>query len=94
MLVKAEPDAQTGKPTIREIYRVKLPGNPIVGEGKPENQNHAIIFTRGEYLQTVDMNQENYMEEALKVKNLLQEFDGREQPSIIVRAFGFEYLKS
>ncbi|KAL5582519.1 hypothetical protein UlMin_014961, partial [Ulmus minor] len=41
-----------------EIYRIKLPGNPpLVGEGKPENQNHAIIFTRGEALQTIDMNQ-------------------------------------
>ncbi|EOY20145.1 Glucan synthase-like 7 [Theobroma cacao] len=28
-----------------------------VGEGKPENQNHAIIFTRGEALQTTDMSQ-------------------------------------
>jgi callose synthase len=84
VLVKAEPDA-SGKHVVREVYRVKLPGNPIVGEGKPENQNHAIIFTRGEYLQTIDMNQENYMEEALKIKNLLEEFDGHEQPSILVR---------
>ena len=29
----------------------------MLGEGKPENQNHAIIFTRGEALQTIDMNQ-------------------------------------
>ncbi|XP_042485900.1 callose synthase 7-like isoform X2 [Macadamia integrifolia] len=42
-----------------EIYRIKLPGLPtVIGEGKPENQNHAIIFTRGEALQTMDMNQE------------------------------------
>ncbi|PQM33652.1 callose synthase 3 [Prunus yedoensis var. nudiflora] len=56
------------------IYRIKLPGPAILGEGKPENQNHAIIFTRGEGLQTIDMNQDNYMEEALKMRNLLQEF--------------------
>lgn len=31
----------------------------MLGEGKPENQNHAIIFTRGEGLQTIDMNQVN-----------------------------------
>jgi callose synthase len=37
---------------VVEVYRVKLPGSFFVGEGKPENQNHAIIFTRGEYLQT------------------------------------------
>ncbi|KAG5029815.1 hypothetical protein JHK87_013329 [Glycine soja] len=41
----------------QEIYRIKLPGPAKLGEGKPENQNHAIIFTRGEALQTIDMNQ-------------------------------------
>lgn len=39
------------------IYKIKLPGPAILGEGKPENQNHAIIFTRGEGLQAIDMNQ-------------------------------------
>lgn len=39
------------------IYKIKLPGKPILGEGKAENQNHAIIFTRGEALQAIDMNQ-------------------------------------
>ncbi|KAF5958944.1 hypothetical protein HYC85_000153 [Camellia sinensis] len=41
----------------QEIFRIKLPGSAKVGEGKPENQNHAIVFTRGEALQTIDMNQ-------------------------------------
>ncbi|EEE65211.1 hypothetical protein OsJ_20355 [Oryza sativa Japonica Group] len=41
----------------QEIYRIKLPGPAKLGEGKPENQNHAIVFTRGEALQTIDMNQ-------------------------------------
>lgn len=36
---------------------MKLPGNPKLGEGKPENQNHAVIFTRGNAIQTIDMNQ-------------------------------------
>ncbi|KAL8512379.1 hypothetical protein ACS0TY_018750 [Phlomoides rotata] len=70
----------------QEIYRIKLPGNPNIGEGKPENQNHAIIFTRGEALQTIDMNQDNYLEEALKMRNLLQEFlrpQRRSPPTII-----------
>ncbi|KAG6408203.1 hypothetical protein SASPL_131207 [Salvia splendens] len=49
---------------------------PKIGEGKPENQNHAIIFTRGEALQTIDMNQDNYLEEAFKMRNLLEEFNG------------------
>ncbi|KAL8241412.1 hypothetical protein R6Q59_014766 [Mikania micrantha] len=56
------------------IYRIKLPGPVKLGEGGPENQNYAIIFTRGEGLQTIDMNQDNYMEEAFKMRNLLQEF--------------------
>ena len=58
------------------LYKVRLPGNPIVGEGKPENQNHAVIFSRGEYLQTLDMNQDNYMGEAYKMRNLLEGFQG------------------
>jgi callose synthase len=74
-LVKS--DRQGG---IQEVYRVRLPGNPIIGEGKPENQNHAMIFTRGEFIQTIDMNQEGYFEEALKMRNCLQEFAKREGP--------------
>jgi hypothetical protein len=45
----------------------------IIGEGKPENQNHAVIFAHGEALQTIDMNQDNNLAEALKMRNLLQE---------------------
>lgn len=70
----------------QEIYRIKLPGSAKIGEGKPENQNHAIIFTRGEALQTIDMNQDNYLEEALKMRNLLEEFNedhGIRQPTIL-----------
>ncbi|CAM8896554.1 unnamed protein product [Rhodiola kirilowii] len=71
-----------------EIYRIRLPGPPTdIGEGKPENQNHAIIFTRGEALQTIDMNQDNYLEEALKMRNVLAEFvknrHGQRKPSIL-----------
>ncbi|XP_065872528.1 callose synthase 2 [Euphorbia lathyris] len=79
-LVKAGPPTQpmdSSEPVQnldQVIYRIKLPGPAILGEGKPENQNHAIIFTRGEGLQTIDMNQDNYMEEAFKMRNLLQEF--------------------
>jgi len=75
VLVKSD-----GKGKILEVYRVRLPGNPVVGEGKPENQNHAMIFTRSEFLQTIDMNQEGYFEEALKMRNCLQEFAKREGP--------------
>ncbi|KAK7310312.1 hypothetical protein RJT34_07750 [Clitoria ternatea] len=70
----------------KEIYSVRLPGNPKLGEGKPENQNHAIIFTRGNAIQTIDMNQDNYFEEALKMRNLLEEFHsdhGLRPPTIL-----------
>ncbi|KAJ3505193.1 hypothetical protein NMY22_g17668 [Coprinellus aureogranulatus] len=50
-------------------------GNPILGDGKSDNQNHAIIFHRGEYLQLVDANQDNYLEECLKIRNVLAEFE-------------------
>ncbi|VFQ84068.1 unnamed protein product [Cuscuta campestris] len=69
-----------------EIYRVKLPGPLKLGEGKPENQNHALIFTRGDAVQTIDMNQDNYFEEALKMRNLLEEFKhyyGIRKPKIL-----------
>ncbi|MCO5574251.1 hypothetical protein L7F22_028033 [Adiantum nelumboides] len=71
--------------TEQVVYKIKLPGQPILGEGKPENQNHAIIFTRGEALQAIDMNQDNYLEEALKMRNLLQEFleHGKKAPTIV-----------
>ncbi|KAL4565115.1 hypothetical protein LXL04_029200 [Taraxacum kok-saghyz] len=68
------------EPSKDVIYKIKFPGPAILGEGKSENLNHAIIFTRGECLQTIDMNQayreklDNYMEEAFKMRNLLQEF--------------------
>ncbi|KAA8549607.1 hypothetical protein F0562_001375 [Nyssa sinensis] len=70
----------------KEMYSIKLPGNPKLGEGKPENQNHAIIFTRGNAVQTIDMNQDNYFEEALKMRNLLEEFScdhGIRRPTIL-----------
>ncbi|KAI0511251.1 hypothetical protein KFK09_011876 [Dendrobium nobile] len=70
----------------QEIYRIKLPGAAKIGEGKPENQNHAVVFTRGEALQAIDMNQDNYLEEALKMRNLLEEFNedhGLRPPTIL-----------
>ncbi|KAH7669357.1 callose synthase protein [Dioscorea alata] len=86
-LAKPDNPAESVQNLDQVIYRIKLPGPAILGEGKPENQNHAIIFTRGEGLQTIDMNQDNYMEEAFKMRNLLQEFlkkhDGVRYPSIL-----------
>ncbi|WFC94517.1 1,3-beta-glucan synthase [Malassezia brasiliensis] len=64
----------------RPKFRVELPGNPILGDGKSDNQNHAIIFTRGEYLQLIDANQDNYLEECLKIRNVLAEFETIDMP--------------
>ncbi|KAK7295854.1 hypothetical protein RJT34_18766 [Clitoria ternatea] len=84
-LVKAMP--KSSSPSEREQNLDQHPGPAILGGGKPENLNHAIIFTRGEGLQTIDMNQDKYMEEALKIGNLLEEFlkkrDGVRFPSIL-----------
>ncbi|CEP22283.1 GSC1 [Cyberlindnera jadinii] len=57
------------------IYKVRLSGNPILGDGKSDNQNHALIFYRGEYIQVVDANQDNYLEECIKIRSLLAEFE-------------------
>mmetsp|Transcript_26339 Transcript_26339/g.77317 ORF Transcript_26339/g.77317 Transcript_26339/m.77317 type:complete len:2722 (+) Transcript_26339:41-8206(+) len=68
--------------------RVELPGHPILGDGKGDNQNHALPFVRGRLLQTIDANQEGYLEEAFKVCNALAEFSAdptmtRERISIV-----------
>lgn len=63
-------------------YRIRLPGNPILGDGKSDNQNHAIIFYRGEYLQLVDANQDNYLEECLKVRSVFAEFEQQQAPDL------------
>ncbi|KAE9396054.1 1,3-beta-glucan synthase [Gymnopus androsaceus JB14] len=69
----SELDEASGK--RKPKFRVELPGNPILGDGKSDNQNHAIIFYRGEYLQLIDANQDNYLEECLKIRNILGEFE-------------------
>ncbi|GJE95140.1 glycosyltransferase family 48 protein [Phanerochaete sordida] len=69
----SEIDPDTGK--RKPKFKVELPGNPILGDGKSDNQNHAIIFYRGEYLQLIDANQDNYLEECLKIRNILGEFE-------------------
>ncbi|CUM55022.1 unnamed protein product [Debaryomyces tyrocola] len=59
----------------KKKYRIKLSGNPILGDGKSDNQNNCIIFYRGEYIQVIDANQDNYLEECLKIKSVLAEFE-------------------
>ncbi|KIM94327.1 hypothetical protein OIDMADRAFT_172631 [Oidiodendron maius Zn] len=59
----------------RPKFRIQLSGNPILGDGKSDNQNQAIIFYRGEYIQLIDANQDNYLEECLKIRSVLAEFE-------------------
>lgn len=59
----------------RPKFRIQLSGNPILGDGKSDNQNHSIVFHRGEYIQLVDANQDNYLEECLKIRSVLAEFE-------------------
>ncbi|KAF2870950.1 1,3-beta-glucan synthase component-domain-containing protein [Massariosphaeria phaeospora] len=59
----------------RPKFRIQLSGNPILGDGKSDNQNHAIVFYRGEYIQLIDANQDNYLEECLKIRSVLAEFE-------------------
>lgn len=61
--------------------RVRISGNPILGDGKSDNQNHSLIYYRGEYIQLIDSNQDHYLEECIKIRNVLMEFDERELPS-------------
>jgi len=56
-------------------YTVELPGFPILGNGKSDNQNCAVIYTRGEILQMIDANQDAYFESALFLPMALQEFN-------------------
>lgn len=59
----------------RPKFRILLSGNPILGDGKSDNQNHCLIFYRGEYIQLIDANQDNYLEECLKIRSVLAEFE-------------------
>jgi len=66
-------------------YRLPSPGNPImdgIGEGKPENQNNAAPFVPGRIMQAVDMNQDGFLEEWLKLPNALSAMDGVRAPPL------------
>eukprot|EP00903_Cladosiphon_okamuranus_P007590 g7363.t1 len=68
-------NAGDGTDNMEEEYRVRLPGHILVGEGKPNNQNHALIFTRGEAIQAIDMNQDAALEDAIKIRQVMEEFN-------------------
>lgn len=72
-----------GTPSKRRLpkLRIRLAGNPLLGDGKSDNQNHALVFYRGEYIQLVDANQDNYLEECLKIRSVLAEFEQMDMAS-------------
>jgi len=66
------PPDETGRRKAK--YKIELPGFPILGDGKGDNQNSAIPFTRGTYVQCIDANQGAYFEQMLLLPNVLGEF--------------------
>lgn len=72
-------------------FKIRLSGNPILGDGKSDNQNHSIIFYRGEYIQVIDANQDNYLEECLKIRSILSEFEELEMENFVPYIPGIEY---
>lgn len=75
----------------RPKFRVQLSGNPILGDGKSDNQNHALTFYRGEYIQLIDANQDNYLEECLKIRSVLAEFEELTSDQVYPYSPGVDY---
>ncbi len=74
-------DGERGSVTNR--CEIELMGDPLVGEGKPCNQNNILKHIRGEKVQFIDANQEIYLEESFKVFNLLEEFKRDDKIKIV-----------
>lgn len=77
-------------------YRVELPGYPILGDGKGDNQNHAIPFMRGLFTQCIDANQGAYFEQMMLLPCALGEFRSRRRgDGLSKRIVGFpEHITS
>jgi len=58
---------------------IELPGFPILGDGKGDNQNHAAPFTRGMLHQGIDANQGAYFEQMLLLPCAMGEFRSRKR---------------
>jgi hypothetical protein len=67
----------------RPRFSIELPGYPILGDGKGDNQNHAIPFMRGAFAQCIDANQGAYFEQMLMLPCVLGEFRGKQGKQII-----------
>lgn len=77
-------------------FRVELPGYPILGDGKGDNQNHAIPFMRGVFTQCIDANQGAYFEQMMLLPCALGEFRSKKRgDSLSKRIVGFpEHITS
>ena len=75
LIDSASPECALQNGSRKPKFRVELPGPPILGDGKGDNQNHAIIFSRGSIVQAIDCNQDGYLEEGLKLCCALREFE-------------------
>jgi len=76
--------------------RIELPGYPILGDGKGDNQNHAIPFMRGIFSQCIDANQGAYFEQMMLLPCALGEFRSRARgDGLSKRIIGFpEHITS
>ncbi|MCG8431646.1 MAG: nucleotidyltransferase domain-containing protein, partial [Candidatus Omnitrophica bacterium] len=57
-----------------ELARIEVPGNQILAQGKPENQNHFLPFVRVRHMQQTDENQDQYIGSAFLAPNIIREF--------------------
>lgn len=64
---------------LKQKFKIKLSGNPILGDGKSDNQNLSVIYYRGDVIQVIDANQDNYLEECLKIRSVLAEFENLDE---------------
>eukprot|EP00438_Fugacium_kawagutii_P009179 Skav206220 [mRNA] locus=scaffold1844:572445:582581:- [translate_table: standard] len=76
--------------------RVELPGFPILGDGKGDNQNTGVHFSRGSIIQCIDANQGGYFEQMLLLPCALGEFrQENKRPGLNPRIVGFaEHITS
>lgn len=75
--------------------RIELPGFPILGDGKGDNQNHALPFSRGSIIQVIDANQGAYFEQMLLLPCALGEFRSTTGKGLEPRIVGFaEHITS
>src|SRR3989338_6655246 len=63
---------------IEDVHKIKLTKeHPLLSEAKPGAQTHARRFARGEIIFTIDINQDFYVEQALKIPHLLTLYDDK-----------------